>query len=124
MPSPTSPRRAWWRRSCSVSDFGYLEAPLLSPGVDPLATALFIATAFSITALPILGRMMMEFKITRLPIGVIAISAAAINDVIGWLLLALVTALTLAAVQCRRLRAQGGAGRGVLHRSGGSSCGR
>ena len=76
--------------------FGYLTAPLLSPGVDPLASALFIATAFSITALPILGRMMIEFKITRLPIGVIAISAAAINDVVGWLLLALVTALTLA----------------------------
>ena len=76
--------------------FGYFSAPLLSPGVNPLASALFIATAFSITALPILGRIMMEFKITRLPIGVIAISAAAINDVVGWLLLALVTALALA----------------------------
>ncbi|MDO9009296.1 MAG: cation:proton antiporter [Thiobacillus sp.] len=76
--------------------FGWFTAPLLSPGVDPLASALFIATAFSITALPILGRIMMEFKITRLPIGVIAISAAAINDVVGWLLLALITTLTLA----------------------------
>jgi Kef-type K+ transport system membrane component KefB len=76
--------------------FGWFSAPLLSPGVDRLATALFIATAFSITALPILGRIMMEFKITRLPIGVIAISAAAINDVVGWLLLALITTLTLA----------------------------
>jgi Kef-type K+ transport system membrane component KefB len=76
--------------------FGWFSAPLLSPGVDPLASALFVATAFSITALPILGRIMMEFRITRLPIGVIAISAAAINDVIGWLLLALITALALA----------------------------
>ena len=76
--------------------FGWFSAPLLSPGVDPLASALFIATAFSITALPILGRIMIEFRITRLPIGVIAISAAAINDVIGWLLLALITALALA----------------------------
>jgi Kef-type K+ transport system membrane component KefB len=76
--------------------FGWFSAPLLSPGINPLATSLFIATAFSITALPILGRIMMEFKITRLPIGVIAISAAALNDVIGWLLLALITALALA----------------------------
>ncbi|WP_295431399.1 cation:proton antiporter [uncultured Thiodictyon sp.] len=76
--------------------FGYATAPMLSPGVDPVASALFIATAFSITALPILGRMMIEFKITHQPIGVIAISAAAINDVVGWLLLALVTALSLA----------------------------
>jgi Kef-type K+ transport system membrane component KefB len=76
--------------------FGWFTAPLLSPGVDRLASALFIATAFSITALPILGRIMIEFKLTRLPIGVIAISAAAINDVVGWLLLALITTLTLA----------------------------
>lgn len=77
--------------------FGYATAPVLSPGVNAMASALFIATAFSITALPILGRMMIEFKITHQPIGVIAISAAAINDVVGWLLLTLVTALALAA---------------------------
>jgi Kef-type K+ transport system membrane component KefB len=76
---------------------GQISAPVLSPGTNVLASALFVATAFSITALPILGRIMMEFDITRTPIGVIAISAAAINDVIGWLLLALITALTLAA---------------------------
>lgn len=74
---------------------GYISAPVLSPSAYPVATALFIATAFSITALPILGRIMMEFDMTHTPIGVIAISAAAINDVIGWLLLALVTTLTL-----------------------------
>ncbi len=76
--------------------FGFYTAPLLSPGADPLASALFIATALSITALPILGRIMIEFDMTRTPLGVIAISAAAINDVIGWILLALVTALTTA----------------------------
>ena len=74
---------------------GQISAPTLSPSAHPVATALFIATAFSITALPILGRIMMEFDMTRTPIGVIAISAAAINDVIGWLLLALITTLTL-----------------------------
>jgi len=74
---------------------GKISAPILSPGAHPVASALFIATAFSITALPILGRIMMEFDMTRTPIGVIAISAAAINDVIGWLLLALITTLTL-----------------------------
>lgn len=75
--------------------FGFWSAPILSPGTDRVASALFIATAFSITALPILGRIMIEFDLTRKPLGVIAISAAAINDVIGWLLLALVTTLTV-----------------------------
>ena len=77
--------------------FGYLTAPILSPDSNQLGSALFVATAFSITALPILGRIMIEFDITRTRLGVIAISAAAINDVIGWLMLALVTALTSAA---------------------------
>lgn len=76
---------------------GQVSAPILSPSAHPVASALFIATAFSITALPILGRIMMEFDMTRTSIGVIAISAAAINDVIGWLLLALITTLTLSA---------------------------
>ncbi len=61
------------------------------------AFGLFVATAFSITALPILGRILMEFGLARTPLGVITISAAAINDVVGWLLLALVTALSTAA---------------------------
>ncbi|MBC7700456.1 cation:proton antiporter [Aquabacterium sp.] len=74
---------------------GYFLAPILSPQADRLASALFVATAFSITALPILGRIMMEFNITRSPLGVIAISAAAINDVVGWLLLALITTITV-----------------------------
>jgi Kef-type K+ transport system membrane component KefB len=77
--------------------FGYFSAPALSPAADRLASALFIATAFSITALPILGRIMMELDMTRTSLGVIAISAAAINDVVGWLLLAVVTALTAAS---------------------------
>ncbi|MCK7496065.1 MAG: hypothetical protein MZW92_37780 [Comamonadaceae bacterium] len=37
------------------------------PASTRFASALFVATALSITALPILGRIMMEFEITRLP---------------------------------------------------------
>ncbi|HET9470825.1 MAG TPA: cation:proton antiporter, partial [Usitatibacter sp.] len=75
--------------------FGYASAPILSPGVHRMATALFVATAFSITALPILGRIMIELAITRTELGVIAISAAALNDVAGWLMLAVVSSLAV-----------------------------
>ncbi len=78
---------------------GWFSAGSVSPSAHPLSTALFVATAFSITALPILGRIMIEFKLTQTPIGVIAISAAAINDVVGWLLLAMVSALAIAQFQ-------------------------
>lgn len=75
---------------------GYYTAPFLSPGVDRYASALFVAVAFSITALPILGRIMIELDIQRSALGVIAISAAAFNDVVGWLMLAVVSTLTVA----------------------------
>jgi Kef-type K+ transport system membrane component KefB len=42
-----------------------------------------------------LGRIMMELDLTRTRVGVIAISSAAVNDVVGWLLLALITTLTV-----------------------------
>lgn len=46
----------------------------------------------AITAVPILGRILREFDLTRTEIGVVAISAAAINDVAGWVLLAGISA--------------------------------
>ena len=76
--------------------FAWVMPQVYAGGANPSAFALFMATALSITALPILGRIMIEFNLTRTPIGVIAISAAAINDVVGWLLLAMVTAMTTA----------------------------
>ncbi|MDR2690679.1 MAG: cation:proton antiporter [Azoarcus sp.] len=75
--------------------FGWFAAPPPTASADPLIGGLFVATAFSITALPILGRIMIEFHLTRTALGVIAISAAAINDVVGWLLLALVSTLAI-----------------------------
>src|SRR5713101_2642720 len=55
--------------------------------------SLFMATAMSITAIPILGRIMMELNINRTRIGSLTISAAAVDDASGWILLALVTAI-------------------------------
>ena len=78
---------------------GWFSAGHISPEAHPVSTALFVATAFSITALPILGRILIEFELTQAPIGVIAISAAAINDVVGWLLLAMVSALAISQFQ-------------------------
>jgi len=72
----------------------WMTSSAMLPGAR-LDSALFVATAFSITALPILGRIMIELGLTRTKLGVIAIASAAANDVIGWLLLAFITALTM-----------------------------
>lgn len=54
---------------------------------------LFLCIALSISALPIMGRILLELGLERTAIGAMGISAAAIDDVVGWILLALATAL-------------------------------
>ncbi|HUD82950.1 MAG TPA: cation:proton antiporter [Candidatus Saccharimonadales bacterium] len=64
-----------------------------APNVDFLGFQLYVCIALSITALPILGRILLEMKLERTAFGMLAVSAAAIDDVIGWVGLAAVTAL-------------------------------
>ncbi|MEZ0265618.1 MAG: cation:proton antiporter [Phycisphaerae bacterium] len=66
-------------------------------GINELAFVLFLGVAMSITALPILGRMMMEMGISRTRVAAITITAAAIDDAAGWILLAAVSAVAAAA---------------------------
>ncbi|MEI9994834.1 MAG: cation:proton antiporter [Rhizomicrobium sp.] len=71
---------------------GQLSGPYLAPAIDPLTYSLFFGVGLAITAVPILGRILREFDLTRTEIGVVAISAAAVNDVTGWVLLAGISA--------------------------------
>ncbi len=77
---------------------GWISQPLLAPGIDRLIYSLFISIALAITAVPILGRILAEFGLTRHEVGVISISAAAANDVAGWMLLAVVAAMASASL--------------------------
>jgi Kef-type K+ transport system membrane component KefB len=101
--------------SCIIVPFalgfaiGMATAPRLAPDIAPLPYALFLGTALSITAVPILGRIMVEFDLTRTRIGAVTISAAAINDVVGWLTLAAITALSTASFSTGSTLAQVGA---------------
>jgi len=63
------------------------------PQVNSTAFSLLLATALSITAIPVLGRVLVEFNIHRTEIGTLTITAAAIDDAIGWILLAVVSAI-------------------------------
>jgi Kef-type K+ transport system membrane component KefB len=75
---------------------GRVSAPILTPATDPISYSLFIGVALAITAVPILGRILREFDLNHSEIGVVAISAAAANDVVGWILLAGVSAYATA----------------------------
>jgi Kef-type K+ transport system membrane component KefB len=64
-----------------------------APNIDFLGFQLYICIALSITALPILGRILLEMRLEQTALGAMVVSAAAIDDVVGWVGLAAVTAL-------------------------------
>ena len=99
-------------------------------GVPFHSFALFMGIALSITAFPVLARVIEERGLTRTPLGTTALACAAVDDVTAWVLLAMVVTLvtaggvggTLALMVCalghlHGRHGVGGAGRG----SGGCS---
>lgn len=68
--------------------------PAFGAGVDRLGFVLFIAAAMSITAFPVLARLLQETGLIKTRTGVLAMTCAAIDDVTAWCLLAVVVATT------------------------------
>lgn len=66
----------------------------VSKGVSQGPFLVFMGVALSITAFPVLARILAELKLLTTNVGRIAMSAAAVNDVAAWILLALAIALT------------------------------
>ena len=66
---------------------------LLAPDIRYLPFALFMGVAMSITAFPVLARILIERRMLRRPVGALAMAGAAIDDVTAWGLLALATAV-------------------------------
>jgi Kef-type K+ transport system membrane component KefB len=65
----------------------------LSPHVRYLPFALFMGVSMSITAFPVLARILVERRMLKKPVGALALAGAAIDDVTAWCLLALATAV-------------------------------
>ncbi|HET9217786.1 MAG TPA: cation:proton antiporter [Terriglobia bacterium] len=77
----------------------YVIHPVVAAGTDPKAFALLLATGLAITAIPVLSRIMTELNIHRSPVGTITITAAATDDVIGWIILAMAAGVVRAQFQ-------------------------
>ena len=77
---------------------GLAIAPLLHPtlapeGVTLLPFSLFLGAAMSVTAFPVLARILTEQRLLQTRVGVVAIAAAAVDDVTAWGILAAVVAV-------------------------------
>jgi len=65
----------------------------VTPAIPFHAFAMFIGIAMSITAFPVLARILAERRMTATPVGALALTCAAVDDVTAWTLLAFVVAV-------------------------------
>src|SRR6185369_6871115 len=80
---------------------GYLAAPWfharLTEPVSLFGFQLFFAVAMSITAIPVLGRILMELGLSHTRTAALTVGAAAIGDVSGWIVLGAISLLVKGA---------------------------
>jgi Kef-type K+ transport system membrane component KefB len=65
---------------------------LFGPGITVWMAALFVGATLSITAFPMLARMLQEYQLSTTKLGTITLVAASIDDVSCWCLLAIILA--------------------------------
>ncbi|MDB5325627.1 MAG: Sodium/hydrogen exchanger [Phycisphaerales bacterium] len=78
-------------------------------------TALFMGAAMSVTAFPVLARIVTERNLQRTDEGGLAIAAAAIDDVLAWTMLAVVVAFVPAADSAHNLHPAAVIGLAILY---------
>jgi Kef-type K+ transport system membrane component KefB len=66
---------------------------LLSNQDDRLVFSLFVATAMSISSIPVIAKVLMDLNLMRRDVGQTIIAAAMSDDTIGWILLSVVVGL-------------------------------
>jgi Kef-type K+ transport system membrane component KefB/mannitol/fructose-specific phosphotransferase system IIA component (Ntr-type) len=79
---------------------GWVGPMLLSPGAlgrteggDALVFALFLATAMSISALPVIAKTLMDLNLYRSELGMTVIASAVFDDLLGWIIFAIILGL-------------------------------
>jgi len=75
----------------------YLYPRLSDDSVAFTSFALFMGSAMSVTAFPVLARILIERGLLQSRLGTVAIASAAVDDVTGWCILAYIVVLTRAA---------------------------
>jgi Kef-type K+ transport system membrane component KefB len=66
----------------------------IQPGsANHLLFALFLGTAMAISALPVIARILLDLKLFKTEVGMVIISAAIFNDVVGWLVFSFILSM-------------------------------
>jgi len=72
-----------------------LSLSTLGSGIPQVAYVLFCGVTLSISAVPVMSRIVSDLGLTRSSIATIALAAATMTDALGWLMLALISAFAV-----------------------------
>jgi Kef-type K+ transport system membrane component KefB len=63
---------------------------LIPPSIDRPVFATFLATALSISAIPVIARILTDLSLYRTAVGMVVLASALASDVLGWIIVSLV----------------------------------
>ena len=70
----------------------FMPAEFLADPDSRLLFSLFLATAMSISAMPVIAKILIDLDLTKRNIGLVILSAGVVDDTVGWLILSLIAA--------------------------------
>ncbi|MFF4646641.1 cation:proton antiporter [Streptomyces sp. NPDC001389] len=82
-----------------------LTGPLLPAGSDPTVFALFLGVALCVSAIPVIAKTLMDMDLLHREVGQLTLASGVIDDVVGWFLLSVVSAMATAGLTAGRLAA-------------------
>jgi len=74
------------------------------PGANRFVFALFVGTALSISALPVIAKILMDLGLLQTELGAVVMSSAMFDDLVGWILFGVVLAMIGASTGSAILR--------------------
>nr|UDM84220.1 cation:proton antiporter [Streptomyces sp.] len=76
-----------------------LPASLIASSADRGTFALFIGVAIAVSALPVIAKTLLDMNLLHRDVGQLIVGSAAISDIVGWLLLSVVSATVVAGAR-------------------------
>jgi Kef-type K+ transport system membrane component KefB len=76
-----------------------LPASLLAEGTERTVFASFVGVAMCVSAIPVIAKTLHDMRLLHRNVGQLIISAAAVDDIVGWLLLSVVSAMATTGVR-------------------------
>ncbi|WP_245996675.1 cation:proton antiporter [Streptomyces armeniacus] len=90
-------------------DVGFLLPGSLVPGSADRGTfALFLGVALGVSAIPVLAKILMELRLLHRDTGQLMLCAVMVDDIVGWVLLSVVSAMATSGVRGGDLAFTGG----------------